>query len=358
MVSVRAVNISKQFGDFLAVDHVSIEAKDKELVTLLGPSGCGKTTTLRIISGLVKPDTGDVYFGERNVTNVPPHKRNIGFVFQKVALFPHMNVYKNVAFGLKMRKFPKNEIDRRVKEVLKLVRMEGFEERMPSQLSGGQVQRIDIARVLATDPEVLLFDEPLGHLDAKLRDDLKYEIRRIQKETGKTAIYVTHDQAEAFAISDKVYVMNLGRVQQVGTPLELYLNPKSDFVADFIGTSNFLEGTITDVLENRLKISVQDGIHLLSEPMPNIQEYKLNDNVIVSIRPEDIEVLEGSKAGENVFEAKIERSTFLGTNTRLMVSLGNKLLKVDLYGPDRFKMVDVVGSSSFHVRRFTIIKKT
>jgi thiamine transport system ATP-binding protein len=315
MVSVRAVDISKRFGDFLAVDHVNIEAKDKELVTLLGPSGCGKTTTLRIISGLVKPDTGKVYFGEKDVTNVPPHKRNIGFVFQKVALFPHMNVYKNVAFGLKMRKFPKNEIDRRVKEVLKLVRMEGFEERMPSQLSGGQVQRIDIARVLATDPEVLLFDEPLGHLDAKLRDDLKYEIRRIQKETGKTAIYVTHDQAEAFAISDKVYVMNHGRVQQIGTPLELYLNPQSDFVADFIGTSNFLEGTIAEVTED-------------------------------------------PKGKDNVFEAKIERSTFLGTNTRLMIGLGNRLLKVDLYGPDRFKMVDAVGFSKFHIRRFTIIKKT
>jgi len=358
MVSVRAVDISKRFGDFLAVDHVNIEAKDKELATLLGPSGCGKTTTLRIISGLVKPDTGKVYFGEKDVTNVPPHKRNIGFVFQKVALFPHMNVYKNVAFGLKMRKFPKNEIDRRVKEVLKLVRMEGFEERMPSQLSGGQVQRIDIARVLATDPEVLLFDEPLGHLDAKLRDDLKYEIRRIQKETGKTAIYVTHDQAEAFAISDKVYVMNHGRVQQIGTPLELYLNPQSDFVADFIGTSNFLEGTIAEVTENRLKINVQDGLSLISDWMPNVQEYKVNDSIILSIRPEDIEVTEDPKGKDNVFEAKIERSTFLGTNTRLMIGLGNRLLKVDLYGPDRFKMVDAVGFSKFHIRRFTIIKKT
>ncbi|MEM0052657.1 MAG: ABC transporter ATP-binding protein [Nitrososphaeria archaeon] len=358
MVSVRAVDISKRFGDFLAVDHVNIEAKDKELITLLGPSGCGKTTTLRIISGLVKPDTGEVYFGEKNVTNVPPHKRNIGFVFQKVALFPHMNVYKNVSFGLKMKKFPKNEIDKRVKEVLKIVRMEGFEERMPSQLSGGQVQRIDIARVLAIDPEVLLFDEPLGHLDAKLRDDLKYEIRRIQKETGKTAIYVTHDQAEAFAISDRVYVMNHGKVQQVGTPIELYLNPKSDFVADFIGTSNFLEGTVTEIFENRLKIRVQDGLILVSEVMPNVQEYKVNDNVIVSIRPEDIELLENIKIKENVFEARVERSTFLGTNTRLSIALGNRIIKVDLYGPERFKMIDSSATTNFHIRRFTIIKKS
>ncbi len=182
---------------------------------------------LCIICRLIPPDGGRIFFDDRDVTHLPPDKRNIGFVFQRIALFPHMNVYKNIAFGLEMRKIPKREIKEKVKEALRLVHMEGYEDRMPSQLNGGQAQRVEIASFLATDPEVLLFDEPLSNIDAKLKDELKYEIRRIQRETRKTMIYVTHDQAEAFVISDRVYVMNNGRIEQEGTPLEIYMNPRT-----------------------------------------------------------------------------------------------------------------------------------
>lgn len=360
MVSVRAVDISKKFGNFQALDHVSIEAKDKELVTLLGPSGCGKTTTLRIIAGLIKPDTGRVYFGDQDVTDIPSHKRNIGFVFQKVALFPHMNVYKNIAFGLKMRKVPKEEIDKRVKEVLRLVGMEGFENRMPSQLSGGQAQRIEIARVLATDPDVLLLDEPLGHLDAKLRESLKYEIRRIQRETGKTAIFVTHDQAEAFAISDRIYVMSNGKVEQVGSPIELYLSPRSEFVAEFIGISNFLEGKILEISDKRLIIEAENGLSLISNEMPNIDEYSENERVLISIRPEDIEFIQSIQGNSeyNVFEGVIDEATFLGDTTRLLVTFGSKVMKVHEYGPERFNLIKLKGKKAlFQIKRFSIVKK-
>ncbi|MEM4298061.1 MAG: ABC transporter ATP-binding protein, partial [Nitrososphaerota archaeon] len=217
MTRVETLQLVKQYETTKAVDRVSITAEDGEFITILGPSGCGKSTTLRLIAGLLTPDQGKVYFDGRDVTDLPPNKRNVGFVFQRVALFPHMNVTKNISFGLRARKIPRSEHRRRIREVLQLVHMEGFEDRMPSQLSGGQAQRVEIARVLAPDPDVLLFDEPLSNIDAKLRDELKYEIRRIQKETGKTMIYVTHDQAEAFAISDRIYVMNNGKIEQVGT---------------------------------------------------------------------------------------------------------------------------------------------
>jgi len=361
MVRVRAVGITKRYGNVLAVDHVNIEAKDRELITLLGPSGCGKTTTLRIIAGLIQPDEGDVYFDERKVTDLPPYKRNIGFVFQRIALFPHMNVYNNIAFGLKMRKYPKSEIRRRVREVLELVRMEGFEDRMPSQLSGGQAQRVEIARVLATDPDVLLFDEPLSNLDAKLRDELKYEIRRIQRETGKTAIYVTHDQAEAFAISDRIYVMKDGRIQQVGTPLELYLNPLSDFVADFIGTSNFLEGKIVDIEdEKKLLIELETGHRVRSHEIANIADYEVGERVLVSVRPEDLEPAGNASASDvNVLDGVIKQSTFLGAITRLIVEVDGKLIKVDIHGPERFEYTRFnEGRVLLNLRRFTIIKRT
>ncbi len=359
MVSVRVVNITKRYDDVIAVNHVNLEAKDKELITLLGPSGCGKTTTLRIIAGLIQPDEGDVYFDDRRVTDLPPYKRNIGFVFQRIALFPHMNVYSNIAFGLKMRKYPKSEIKKRVKEVLKLVRMEGFEERMPSQLSGGQAQRVEIARVLATDPDVLLFDEPLSNLDAKLRDELKYEIRRIQRETGKTAIYVTHDQAEAFAISDRIYVMKDGRIQQIGTPLELYMNPQSDFVADFIGTSNFLKGKIIDIKkENKLVIDLETGHKIESFSIANIKEYNLSDEVLISIRPEDIELTKDIRYSNNLIDGFIEEATFLGAITRLIVRVNEKTIKVDIYGPERFKYANMNNTKvNLHVKRFNIIKR-
>ena len=240
MVSVELRNVEKCWEGF----HLMIEelrVRDGEFMTLLGPSGCGKTTTLRIIAGLEKPDSGRVFFGDRDVTELKPYERNIGIVFQDYALFPHMTVFKNVAFGLEMRKLPREEIERRVREALELVGLSGLENRYPEQLSGGQQQRVALARALVIEPEVLLLDEPLSNLDAKIRERLRGEIRRIQRELGITAIYVTHDQEEAMAISDRIAVMNVGRIEQVGKPLELYYHPKTEFVATFIGTGNIVE---------------------------------------------------------------------------------------------------------------------
>lgn len=343
MTHVKALNITKRYETVAAVNRVNLEAEDGKFVTLLGPSGCGKSTTLKIIAGLIYPDEGEIYFDERNVTELPPDKRNIGFVFQRIALFPHMNVQKNIAFGLRMRRRPKEEINRKIKEVLHIVHMDGFEKRMPSQLSGGQAQRIEIARVLATDPDILLFDEPLSNIDAKLRDELKYEIRRIQRETGKTMIYVTHDQAEAFAISDKIYVMNNGVLEQIGTPVELYVNPVTPFVASFIGSNNFLKGRVLEIdpSMNVARVS-SDGIEIEA---PYSNGLRVNDQVLVCIRPEDISIIgEGERSRyTNVVHGKIDESVFAGLLTRLNVDVKGITLKIDVQGSERFSYLNVKG---------------
>ena len=247
MATVRLASITKRFGQTVAVDRLDLEVADGELVTLLGPSGCGKTTTLRMVAGLIEPTDGRVYFDADDVTFLPPRKRNIGFVFQTPALFPHLSVADNVAFGLSVKGAKKEAIRDRVDEMLALVGLSGYGARLPAQMSGGQQQRVALARVLATDPRVLLFDEPLSALDRNLRDTLKYSILDLQRRTGKTAIYVTHDQSEAFAISDRIVVMNAGRVEQIGTQTEIYLQPQTRFVAEFIGANNGLEGTVASV---------------------------------------------------------------------------------------------------------------
>jgi len=235
MVSVRLEGIEKTFEGFrLSVKE--LEVRDGEFLVLLGPSGCGKTTTLRIIAGLERPDSGRVLFDEKDVTDLEPYRRGIGFVFQDHALFPHMTVYENVAFGLTAQRLPRDEIERRVKWALELVNLRGLEKRYPEELSGGQRQRVAIARAMVIEPNLLLLDEPLSNLDAKIRQHLRSEIRRIQRELGTTTIYVTHDQEEAMAISDRIAVMNVGRIEQVGDPLELYYKPKSEFVARFLGS--------------------------------------------------------------------------------------------------------------------------
>jgi ABC-type Fe3+/spermidine/putrescine transport system ATPase subunit len=289
---------------------------------------------LRLIAGLLKPDEGKVFFDGRDVTHLPPNKRNVGFVFQRVALFPHMNVAKNIAFGLRARGIPKSEHSRRIKEALRLVRMEGFENRLPSQLSGGQAQRVEIARVLAPEPDILLFDEPLSNIDAKLRDELKYEIRRIQKETGKTMIYVTHDQSEAFTLSDRIYVMNGGRIEQVGTPLELYTEPATPFVASFIGSSNFVRGRLRTVDEENAVIDT-GAVEIRIRGFGSILN---GSEVIASIRPEDIRLAPTDGEGEylNIFEGKIEEAIFIGNVARLNVNINGLLLKMDVYGEDRY----------------------
>jgi ABC-type Fe3+/spermidine/putrescine transport system ATPase subunit len=239
---LRLVEVTKHFGPTVAVDRVSLEIEEGSFFTLLGPSGCGKTTLLRVVAGFHLPDRGEVYLRERRITHVPPHLRGTAMVFQEYALFPHMTVEENVAYGLRMRRVPAAEARTRVARVLELVGLVGQERKYPHQLSGGQQQRVALARALVVEPEVLLLDEPLSNLDAKLRVRVREELRELQRRLGQTTVYVTHDQEEALALSDRIAVMNTGRVLQVGTPEEIYLRPKNRFVADFVGLANFLEG--------------------------------------------------------------------------------------------------------------------
>ena len=239
---IRLVNCRMDFDGETVLDSINIYFNNSEFLTLLGPSGCGKTTTLRIIGGFLQPTSGDVLFDGVRINDVPPHKRRVNTVFQKYALFPHLNVFENVAFGLRIAKLPQKEVEQRVTEMLEIVSLKGFEKRKPDQLSGGQQQRVAIARALVNRPEVLLLDEPLGALDLRLRKDMQNELKRIQQQLGITFIYVTHDQEEALAMSDTVVVMDRGRIQQIGTPEGIYNEPKNAFVADFIGESNILDG--------------------------------------------------------------------------------------------------------------------
>jgi ABC-type Fe3+/spermidine/putrescine transport system ATPase subunit len=344
MASVRVENLTKVYGKVVAVDSVTLDIPEGQLVTLLGPSGCGKTTILRCIAGLADPDGGNIYFGDRVVNDVPTSQRRIGLLFQRLALFPHMRVFDNVAFGLRMQKRSRDEIERRVKEALALVQLPGFESRYPRQLSGGQQQRVALARTLIIDPDILLFDEPLSSLDLKLREELKVEIRRLHRQTGKTTIYVTHDQGEAFAISDKVYVMHEGRVVQQGTPLELYVNPASPFVASFIGANNFLPAVVAALDPSRSGMMLVDalGSQVWATSEEGIRE---GEKLLLLIRPEDITVLTRPHPGqpENTVAGRITASTFAGASTFLDVAVAGETLKVSVHGPERFDIINSVG---------------
>ena len=243
---IEIQNVSKVYGENTVLDNLSLNIRKNEFLTLLGPSGCGKTTTLKIIAGFETADSGKVIFDGNNISNLPPYKRQLNTVFQKYALFPHMNIYENIAFGLRIKKLPKDEIDRKVKEMLKLVALEGYENRKIDSLSGGQQQRIAIARALVNEPKVLLLDEPLGALDLKLRQEMQIELKRMQQKLGITFIFVTHDQEEALSMSDTIIVMNKGKIQQMGTPEDIYNEPKNSFVAKFIGESNIFDGIMLD----------------------------------------------------------------------------------------------------------------
>jgi ABC-type Fe3+/spermidine/putrescine transport system ATPase subunit len=257
MPDVRIENVTKRFGKLLAVNNVSLHVHDKEYFALLGPSGCGKTTLLRLIAGLIKPDEGEIYIGDRLVNDVPPEDRDVGFVFQTFALFPHMNAWNNVTYGPRVKGFNMKEASTIGHEVLEMVKLHERIDAFPSELSGGMMQRIAVARALAAGAKLLLLDEPLGQLDAKVRNDLRYDIRRMTKDLGLTAIHVTHDQSEAMAISDRIAVMKKGAVKQVGAPSELYMAPQNIFVANFIGESNFLEGYMTDVGSKEMTIELR-----------------------------------------------------------------------------------------------------
>ncbi len=279
---IRLRDLCMAFDDELVLDHINLYINDSEFLTLLGPSGCGKTTTLRIIGGFTTPTSGDVTFDGVRINDVPPHKRQINTVFQKYALFPHLDVFENVAFGLRIAKVPEQEIEERVTEMLGVVSLKGFERRKITQLSGGQQQRVAIARALVNRPKVLLLDEPLGALDLRLRKDMQNELKRIQQQMGITFIYVTHDQEEALTMSDTVVVMDKGRIQQIGTPEDIYNEPKNAFVADFIGESNILNG-----------IMVRDNVvKMYGREFPCVDGgFAPNEPVDVVIRPEDIDIV-------------------------------------------------------------------
>jgi ABC-type Fe3+/spermidine/putrescine transport system ATPase subunit len=345
MARVRLVNLTKTFGSTVAVDNITTEIAEGEFVTLLGPSGCGKTTTLRMIGGLARPTSGQVFFDEADVTNVAPNQRNVGFMFQSHALFPHLNVAKNIGFGLSVKRVPAEQIEARVEEMLKLVDLEGFGQRMPSQLSGGQQQRVALARVLATDPKVLLFDEPLSALDRNLRDTLKYNILELQRRTGKTAIYVTHDQSEAFAISDRIMVMNSGHIDQAGTQTDIYLRPESEFVANFVGDSNTLEGRVVALSNDAAGqqwAEVDCGDLVLKSPVGN-PDIQAGTEVLAFIRPENITIQRDGGNGQhaNVIEGSIARVVFEGATLHFFATVGEKTtLRVDVGGAERLELLD------------------
>src|SRR5215204_6486985 len=316
MTRVQLLDVTKRYGSTLAVDNVNADISDGEFVTLLGPSGCGKTTTLRMVAGLVDLTAGQIKFDGQVINNVPPHRRNIGLAFQSHALFPHLSVARNIAFGLEVKGAPKQEIQHRVAEMLDMIELSQHAERMPAQLSGGQQQRVALARMLATDPRVLLFDEPLSALDRNLRDTLKYSILALQRRTKKTAIYVTHDQSEAFAISDRIFVMHNGRIEQAGTQLDIYLRPASEFVANFVGDNNAFRGTITTISpasdDAGNTATVQSGKLTLTGFAP--PGLKTGDDVLAFVRPENIEIVsDGTGFGEpGVIDAKVEQIVFEG----------------------------------------------
>jgi putative spermidine/putrescine transport system ATP-binding protein len=311
VAAVHLSNISKKFAEVLAVDDLSLEVADGEFVVLLGPSGCGKTTTLRMIAGFIEASAGAVRIGARDVTNDPPYRRNVGFVFQNYALFPHLNVAENVAFGLRRRRRPEREVSERVARALALVKLEGFEARMPRQLSGGQQQRVAIARALVIAPDVLLLDEPLSNLDAKLRRDVRQELRRLQKLSGITTVMVTHDQDEAMSIGDRLVVMNHGRVQQIGNPQALYRHPANRFVAGFIGRGNFLDGA-----------AGADGRSFVTRGGLTIVCARLDPGAdTLLVRPESIAVRPGRVDGINCFPARVEAAVFQGSAFDLDVRL-------------------------------------
>jgi ABC-type Fe3+/spermidine/putrescine transport system ATPase subunit len=302
-------------------------------MTLLGPSGCGKTTALRCITGHLTPDEGRVFIDGEDVTDVPTHKRQLGMVFQNFALFPHMTVHENVEFPLMIRKQPKAERREMVMEALRLIRMEQYEEHYPRQLSGGQQQRVGLARALVYRPKVLLLDEPLSNLDAKLREEMRFEIKELQRRLVITAVYVTHDQAEALALSDRVAVMNEGRVEQVGTPDEIYDQPGSQFVANFIGLSDFIEGAIVSVEAEKAIVAADE----LRFAVPAAPKMRPHGRLLFFIRPNDIELFPPSHAGgENTFDGVVGKMTYLGDKIDYRIAVGGLELRVQTDGKVRF----------------------
>lgn len=330
MPVIELENIHKTFGDTKAVDDLSLRLEEGQFVTLLGPSGCGKTTTLRLISGFLKPDRGTVKFYGKDVTNLPSYKRSVGMVFQNYALFPHMTIYKNIAFGLRMRKVDKGKIDRRVNQMLDLTQLHGLGERYPSELSGGQQQRVALARALVIEPDLLLLDEPLSNLDAKLRKEMRIELLKIHNNLGITTLYVTHDQEEGLTLADRLIIMNEGLIVQEGSPKDIYEDPQNSFVADFIGTINRIEGKILESTRNGTATFLSDSALLLKVLCQRRKEE--GSPVIVCIRPEKIRLAKAREtvSSENSFLGRIEYLVYIGSVTNYYIRLENgEELRVD-----------------------------
>ena len=331
---IRLANLNKNFGQVIAVQEVDLTLMDEDLLSLVGPSGCGKTTTLRLIAGFDEPDSGDIMVDDVSVLNLPPEKRNMGIVFQNYALFPHLTVAENIGYGLRFQKdIPTKD---RIKEMLAMVDMKELADRMPDQLSAGQKQRVSLARSLAPAPGILLLDEPLSALDQKLQQKLKLEIKRIHNELELTTLWVTHDQAQALSIADKVAVMNRGRIEQLGPPREVYSRPVNEFTARFIGKGNLLRGEVKKIGDSRASIKI-NGSGIMEIKIDQL-ELKNGDLVLLLIRPEDFDLFPAEKDNSEGLTGEIIASEFLGDSTLLHILSGNKelLVKTDRYSEREF----------------------
>ena len=316
-VIIRLTDVDKSFDDERVVKKLNLDVEEGEFLTMLGPSGCGKTTTLRMIAGFEVPTSGQIFLEGEDVDDKKPNERNVNTVFQNYALFPHMNVFDNIAFGLVEKKVKKDEIRSRVEEMIKLVQLDGMEKRMPAQMSGGQKQRVAIARALVNRPKVLLLDEPLGALDLKLRKQMQGELKALQRRLGITFIYVTHDQEEALTMSDRIAVMNRGRLEQVGTPEEVYNHPETKFVADFIGESNIIEGYIENMTDDSIEVTMESGKAIIHET-----GYRMEEMVYLCIRPENLKISTEEKEGFR-FRGQVKEHIFIGSTNKPMIEMPN-----------------------------------
>ena len=350
---VKFDKVDKSYdGKVLVVKDLNLDIAEGEFITMLGPSGSGKTTCLMMLAGFETPTNGEIYLDGNPISNIPPHKRGIGMVFQNYALFPHMTVYENLAFPLKVRKFSKDDTDKKVEKALEMVSLSGFGSRMPGQLSGGQQQRVAVARALVFDPAVVLMDEPLGALDKNLRESMQYEIKHIHESIGVTVVYVTHDQSEALTMSNRIAVFNDGKVQQLSSPDKLYEEPVNSFVAEFIGENNTFQGEVADLSKDKCKIKLESGDEILANP---IRVKSKGEKSIVSLRPERA-IIDPDEKLDNKFKGKIEEVIYHGDHTRVRLDLlGNKefILKV----PNSSARMDIklgneikIGWNSFDAR--------
>ncbi|TMD60858.1 MAG: ABC transporter ATP-binding protein [Chloroflexi bacterium] len=351
-VHLELSHVSKRFGDALAVDDVSFAIPRGAFATLLGPSGCGKTTTLRMIAGFYDPDAGEINLGGRRINDLPAHRRGTAMVFQDYALFPHMTVRDNVAYGLRLAKRSRTDIAKKVADTLAFVGLAGMEDRSPSQLSGGQQQRVAVARALAIEPQVLLLDEPLSNLDAKLREQLRVELRTLQQRLGMTFVYVTHDQAEALSLSDWIAVMREGRVEQAGTPWDIYYRPRTAFLADFVGAVNLVPAVIRAAQDGQARVAV--GTRELSIPVPREVALSAGQEVRLCIRPETVEFAR-DRGGPALVEGSVLRRAFLGDRMRYWVSVDGREWIVDQADPGAGPALDGRVSLSLRPERVHLI---